>query len=131
MSIDVETGTTLKFERFWKWLREHANCILRAGTDEVWLFDDDDLHWHLEEDAHRSPVVQLMRGKRVLAELVMDVRDVLFVQATPEGQPQNGEQPTLFELVTAGGDENFGAYHFLMAHGFDREVAGHVSGLKH
>lgn len=131
MSINVETGSTLKFDRFWKWLREHPNCILRAGTEEIWLFDQEDLHWHLEEDASRNPVVQLIQGKRVLAEMVMDVREVMFVQATPEGEPTAHEQPTLFELVSDAGEERFGAYHFLVAHGFDQEGQAHAAGLKH
>lgn len=136
MSITVQTGTTLKFDRFWKWLREHPNCILRAGTEEIWLFDQEELHWHLEEDAHRNPVVQLISGKRVFAELVMDVRDVLFVQATHagaglQGELQNGEQATLFEVVTSTEGEGFAPYHFLLAHPFEEAQQTHATGLKH
>lgn len=129
MTISVQTGTTLKFDRFWRWLRDHSNCVLRAGTEEVWLFDSDDVHWHFEEDGQRNPVVQLIRGKRLTAELVMDVRDVLFVQATSE-PGGSGEQATLFEIVAGPGGEQFSAYHFLMAHPFDEEAEAH-GGLKH
>ena len=53
MSLTVQSGATLPFERFWKWLKHHPNCILRAGTSEAWLYDHEDLHWHLEEGAER------------------------------------------------------------------------------
>ena len=129
VGIKVQTGTTLKFDRFWKWLREHPNCILRAGTEEVWLFDHEELHWHLEEDPNRNPVVQLIAGKRVYAELVMEDRDVLFVQATPEGT--GGDQATMFELITGAEGGTFAAYHFLMAHPFEEEQQAHAAGLKH
>lgn len=133
VSIKVQTGTTVKFEQFWAWLRDHANCILRAGTEEVWLFDHEELHWHLDNDANRNPVVQLIQGKRLLAEFVMEARDLLFVQATPEGPATAaGEQPTLFECITSAGGENFAAYHFVLAHPFEEEAQPHgSSGLKH
>ena len=31
MSVTVETGTTVAFDRFWRWLKHHANCIVRAS----------------------------------------------------------------------------------------------------
>lgn len=131
MSLNVPTGTTVKFDRFWRWLREHTNCILRAGTEEVWLFDHDELHWHLEEDANRNPVVQLIQGKRLLAELVLDTRDVAFVQATSEPASAGEQQATVFELVSASGSEQFVAYHFLLAHPFEETAEPHGGGLKH
>ena len=127
MTVQVETGTTLQFDRFWKWLKRHSSCILRAGTQDSYLYDQEDLHWHLEEDEDRVPVVQLLRGKHVLGELVIEARDVLFVQAVPEA---NGEQGQfVFELVGGGGDEPYAVYHFLLAHGFEEE-ATHRPSLK-
>ncbi|PWB68798.1 MAG: hypothetical protein C3F15_15925, partial [Holophagae bacterium] len=67
----VEQNITMPFDEFWSWLLTHPNCILRAGTPDSVLYDDDDLHWHLEEDPDRNPSVQLVRGKHVLAELVL------------------------------------------------------------
>src|SRR5688500_16894877 len=81
LGINVQTGTTLTFDRFWTWLKDHANCILRAGTQDTWMFDSEELHWHFEADARHNPTVQLIQGKKLLAEIVMDVRDVMFVQA--------------------------------------------------
>jgi hypothetical protein len=124
MSLTVQSGATLPFERFWKWLKHHPNCILRAGTGDVWLYDQDDLHWHLEEDPDRNPSVQLVRGKHILAEIVLDVREAVFVQATLEAEVE-GERHFLFDVV--GGEEPL--YHFLLAHGLEDEP--HQGGLKH
>ncbi|MFN0061826.1 MAG: hypothetical protein ACKVPX_04830 [Myxococcaceae bacterium] len=120
---------TLKFDEFWRWLHEHANCILRVGTEDFALFDQDDLHWHLEGDA-RQPVIQLIQGKRLMAELIMDTREVAFVQASPEAS-EPGDQTTLFELVVTGEGERFSSYHFLMAHPQEQSTAAHPPGLRH
>jgi hypothetical protein len=127
MAVTVETGTTLQFDRFWRWLRRHGNCILRAGTPDSYLYDQDDLHWHLDEDEDRVPVVQLVRGKQILGEIVIEVRDVLFVQAVPDAEGEPGH--FVFELVGGGGDEPYAVYHFLLAHGFEEE-ASHRPALK-
>jgi hypothetical protein len=121
MSVTVETGTTIPFERFWKWLRRHADCILRAGTPDCYLYDHEELHWHLDEDEDRTPTIQLLRGKQLLAELVMDVREVLFVQATPDPDGEQGH--FLFELVGGGSDEPYAVFHVVVGHGFDEEGA--------
>lgn len=134
MAINVQTGSTLTFERFWSWLREHANCIVRAGTQDSWFFDQEDFHWHLELDARQTPTVQLLQGKKTLAELVMDVRDVLFVQVTSEGEGE--DQTTLFEVIVGSQDDSFPAYHFLIGHPFEEQGGGgggrgHGGALKH
>ena len=120
-------------EEFWAWLREHANCILRAGSPDVELHDSDDLHWHLEGDS-REPLIELIQGKRILASMFLDTREVAFVQSTPsDGASElNGDRSTLFELVTTGRDGNYSPYHFLMAHPMDADPA-HAPGhsLKH
>jgi hypothetical protein len=125
MSVTVETGTTLPFDKFWRWLRRHPACILRAGTQDAWLYDQDDLHWHLDEDEERVPAIQLMRGKQILGEILIEARDVLFVQALPD--PDGGEGQFLFELVCGPGEPE-PVYHVLLAHGFDEE--GHKPALK-
>jgi hypothetical protein len=129
MSVTVQSGSTLAFDRFWRWLKQHPNCVLRAGTSDVWLYDQEDLHWHLDEDPDRNPTVQLVQGKQLVGEIVLDVRDALFVQATPEGDAADGH--FLFEVVGGGREEPYPVYHFLVAHGLDEE-AGHAGvGLKH
>ncbi|HEY7725986.1 MAG TPA: hypothetical protein VH880_11675 [Anaeromyxobacteraceae bacterium] len=119
MSVQVQAGTTLPFDRFWRWLKHHANCIVRAGTGDTWLHDQEDFHWHLEEDEQRNPSVQLVWGKLLVGEMALDVRDVLFVQATPDPEAEEPGQ-YLFELVGGPGEPEV-VYHFLVAHGFEEE----------
>jgi len=127
MSLSVEPGTTLPFDRFWRWLKQHANCIVRAGNADAWLHDQEAFHWHLEEDEARNPVVQLVWGKLLVAEVVLDVRDARYVQAIPD--PEGEEQGQFLFEVMGGSGEPFAAYHFLMAHGLDEEPGR--PGLKH
>jgi hypothetical protein len=42
--------STFSFETFWQWLMRHPNCILRAGSPDAVLYDDEDLHWHFAAD---------------------------------------------------------------------------------
>ncbi|MGQ0507355.1 MAG: hypothetical protein ACT4TC_18775 [Myxococcaceae bacterium] len=128
MPTDVQTGTGITFERFWRWLQAHRNCILRAGGLDAYLYDQEDLHWHLLEDGQKNPIVQLCRAKQVVAELLMDVRDVLFVQYLPE--PGNDGGQYLFELVGEPQGESITLYQFLIEHGFTDE-GEHTSALKH
>jgi len=134
MSVTVETGTTLSFDRFWRWLKHHANCVVRAGTVDTFLHDQEAFHWHLQEDAERNPIVQLVWGKLLVGEMVLDVRDVLYVEATPDddgGGRGEGEGEYLFELVGGSKEEPYAIYHFVLAHGFEEEGGPHPSGLKH
>ncbi len=137
MTVTVETGVTLEFERFWRWLKRHANCIVRAGTVDTFLHDQEAFHWNLEEDAERNPVVQLVWGKLLVAEMVLDVRDALYVEATPdvpeEGEPpQRGEEGQfVFEVVGGSREEPYAVYHFVTAHGLDEEGVHPAGALKH
>ena len=116
---------TLPFESFWTWLVKHANCILRAGTADALLFDDDDLHWHFAAEGP-SLFVQLIRGKRLLGELILDPERVTFVQGFRE--ERDGE--FAFELISEGETERTAAYFFVMSHGYeDEEATGHGLGV--
>ncbi len=112
----VQTGQTMPLDRFWKWLKDHHNCIVRAGSADTALYDDEDLHWHLSEDPDRNLVVQLGQGKSLHAEMVIEPAPILFVQAIPEGT----EGQFMFELV-AGESEAYSAYYFVLAHGYEDE----------
>jgi hypothetical protein len=129
METEVESGATLTFERFWKWLHAHKTCIIRAGASDTFLYDDEDLHWQLEEDPDRSPVVQLCRGKQILGEVEIDLRDILFVQATPA--PEDNPSYVLFEAIGGPKEEPYALYHFLLAHGFEEEEPVHRNVWKH
>ena len=71
----------------------------------------------------RERVVQLVRGKDLVGEIVLDPRQVLAVQATPmeEGRYR-------FELVGSGSDEAL--YFFVVAHGFE-ENERHSRSVQH
>ncbi len=117
----TDSAPTLSFETFWQWVMQHANCILRAGTRDALLFDDEDLHWHFAADGVLV-FVQVIRGKRLMGELVIDTSRVAYVQALPE-EPE-GEW--LFELVSEGGTELSAEYHFVVSHAFDESaIPGH------
>ena len=61
-------------------------------------------------------MVQVIRGKDLISELVIDPRQVMYV----ESSPQEGDN-VLFELIGGEEGEAFPIYHFLMAHGYDDE----------
>jgi hypothetical protein len=115
MSTQASVAFTLPFGKFWTWLQAHPNCILRAGTPEVVLFDDEDLHWHFSREDDGTLVVQLMRGKRLYGELAVTPADVTYVQA----EPGEGEE---FRFDLLGDAESaVPAYHFVLSHGYDEE----------
>ena len=98
----------------------HPNCILRVGTPEAVLYDDDDLHWLLaSEEIHL--LVQLVRGKRLIGELLIDPEQVAYVQ----GASGDREGEFLFDLIVESPNERLAAYSFVMAHAFEEEVASH------
>ena len=105
---------TMPFEKFWQWLMHHANCIVRAGTPEAMLFDHEDFHWHLAADEEGTIVVQLVRGKALVGELVIFSNEVSYVQC----ETTDGDE-TLFELIVESTANRDMAYHFVMAHGYD------------
>ena len=111
----------MDFETFWSWLVIHPNCILRAGTPEAILYDDDDLHWHFANESEETLVVQVMRGKRFVGELLVQSEQVSYVQGT-EGE-QEGEYA--FELLAENEKGRFAVYFFVLAHGFDEEGTLH------
>ena len=108
--------STYSFEVFWTWLMRHPNCILRAGTAEAALYDDDDFHWHFATES-AVVYVQIIRGKRLLGELGIDTDRVSYVQYA--GEDPEGEH--LFELVVEVDAQNAASHFFVLSHGFDQE----------
>jgi hypothetical protein len=125
MGVTVETGTTMEFDRFWRWLRRHIHCIVRAGTADAYLYDQEDMHWHLDEDEDRTPIVQLLRGKQLVAELVLEVSDLLFVQVMPDPDGEAGQH--VFELIGGEAGAPQPVYHFVLTHGLDESTAHKVT----
>lgn len=126
MSVTVQSGSTMTFERFWAWLKDHPNCILRAGTPDCFLYDHEDFHWSLNVDGQQNYVVELVRGKRLIADLVIESADIQLVQSSPDvEEPQN----VLFEVMSNVDGEQTAVYHFLMSHGVEEPT--HKPEYKH
>jgi hypothetical protein len=115
-SSKTTVAFTLPFAKFWTWLNQHPNCILRAGTPEVVLFDDEDVHWHFSTEEDGTMLVQLIRGKKLLGELAIAPQDVTYVQV----EPGEGEE-VRFDLQGEGDDAGLAPYHFVLSHGYDEE----------
>jgi len=115
----IEHGAaTLSFPAFWTWLQAHPNCILRAGTPEVVLYDDDDLHWHFAVEGDDTRVVQLIRGKTLVGEIVVAPGDITYVQ----GVASEAEDEYMFELISETESDRVAAYHVVLSHGYDAEA---------
>ena len=111
-----DTHGTLPFETFWGWLTRHPNCILRAGTANTVLFDDDDLHWHFAAD-EAGLFVQVIRGKRLLGEMILDTEQIAYVEAF--GEQESGEHG--FEIISEDVSERSVVYFFVLSHGYEEE----------
>lgn len=106
---------TLSFDSFWSWLVTHPNCILRAGTPEAVIYDDDDLHWHFAAEGPETLLVQVIRGKRLIGELLLAPEPVTYVS----GMAGDAEGEYLFELIAETGSDRQALYFFALAHGYD------------
>ncbi len=111
-----QSAQTISFEQFWSWLQTHCNCILRAGTPDVLLFDHEDYHWHLApEDEHLS-LIQLIRGKALVAEMAVLFSEISYVQY------ESGDRDEyMFECIVETSHARDCAYHFVMAHSFEEQ----------
>ena len=128
MPSSTSQTAPLTFERFWRWISEHPNCVVRAGTGEATLFDFDDYHWDFHDEEDGQAVVGLVRGKNLVGELLIEKSQVLFVQSSPDVEaPQAGHW--LFEVIGGNKDEPFGVAWFVVSHGME-STAGHQM-LKH
>lgn len=123
----MESKITMPFDAFWRWLMTHANCILRAGTPESVLYDDDDLHWHFAAEEPSTLLVQVLRGKRLLGELLLDPEQISYVQTLP---PETTDEH-IFELMVENEQDRFAAYFFALVHGMDEEESGFSPGRVH
>jgi hypothetical protein len=124
----TQDATPLTFDQFWRWLLEHRNCMVRAGGGDHMLFDADPLHWEFFDEPDGRAIVQLILGKTLVGELVLERGEVLFVQATADVEnPQSGQW--LFECIGGPRDDSYPLYSFVMSHGME-QVQGHQA-LKH
>jgi len=113
----MDEPQTLPFEEFWGWLVTHPNCILRAGTPEAVLYDDEDLHWHFASEDGRTLLIQLVRGKRLSGELLVEPDQISYVH----GYVGDREGEYVFECLLDSETEPVIAYFFVLVHGFETE----------
>ncbi len=114
----MDPTSTLPFETFWSWLTTHPNCILRAGTPEAVVYDDSDFHWHFATEGGATLLIQVLRGKRLVGELLLDPEQITYVQ----GVPGDREDEYVFELIAESENDRIAAYFFVLAHGFEDET---------
>jgi hypothetical protein len=111
----TDVTPTLPFETFWNWLVSHPNCILRAGCREAVIYDDEDYYWHFAQDSHESWLVQVVRGKRLVGELLIPKDRVAYVQGVVGDQ----EHEFVFELISGDDHDQGSVYFFVMSHGYE------------
>ena len=74
-------------------------------------------------------VVQLIVGKNLVGELVIERSEVLFVQVQPDLEdPQRGA--FIFDCIGGPRDESYTLYHFVMSHSMEGASGQHAM-LKH
>jgi hypothetical protein len=118
----------LTFDVFWRWLQEHRNCVLRIGSNDVMLMDNELLHWDFFDEDDGRAVVQAIVGKSLVGEVIIERSDVLFVQGSLDLESP-GSQAWNFELIGGSKEENFPLFSFLLTHGMEG-ASGHQV-LKH
>ncbi|MEW5249741.1 hypothetical protein [Microbulbifer sp. 2201CG32-9] len=110
---------SLAFTEFWTWLVEHLNCIVRAGTSDSVIYDAEDYHWRLTQEDPRTLLVQVMRGKRPVAEMFVEPEHVSSVSIT---QGERGEFN--FDLLSDVQGQPQVIYYFVLCHGFEQAEQG-------
>jgi hypothetical protein len=106
----------LTFEKFWHWLQGHPNCILSVGTPDAVIYDQEEFHWHFAKEGDTTLLVQVMRGKELVGEILLPAGEVAFV----EGAAKSNEE-FVFECMVQGDEGPVAAYHFTLSHGYDPE----------
>lgn len=127
------TSTTqtapLTFDAFWRWLADHRNCVLRVGAGDAVLFDHELAHWEFFDEPDNRAVVQLIVGKNLMGEIVIERSDVLFVQVQPDVEdPARGA--FVFDCIGGPRNESYPLYHFVLSHNMEGAGGQHAM-LKH
>lgn len=124
MSTQLPQEQTLTYRAFVEWLQEHTNCILAAAWGEATIFDHADLHWELYEEEDRRLVVQSVKGKALIGELVIEGREVHDVTLAPD--PEALQQGHFLAELHADAARSAVLGHFVMSHGMEQAPAkGH------
>ena len=83
------------------------------------LYDDEDFHWHFAAEAGGTLVVQVLRGKRFIGEILVDPEPVSYVQAVPGDH----DDEHTFELIAESEADRVAAYFFVLVHGYESQEA--------
>ena len=124
-SSTLASPGTLSFLDFWRWLTAHPNCILRAGTTDSVLYDQEDFYWHFGSEETGTLLVQVVRGKRMIGEIFVDPEEIDYVESSPGEM----EGEFLFQLVSEVESGPSRLFFFGMVHAYDEagaEGAAHV-----
>ena len=105
----------LSFEELWKYLQYHANCIVSAGTADTVIYDHDDYHWHFAKEG-KDTLVQVIRGKHMVGEMLVAGTHVTFVQGVDK---EGGD--FLYECYVEGSEGPVASYYFTVSHAHEPE----------
>lgn len=130
MNLTPALGASLRYDEFWRWLREHAGCIVEAGTTNATLLDFEDYHWVLAEEEDGRTILQMLRGKNIVGELLIHPADVRVVDGSPDIESGNQGQ-WVFEAMGGPKEDPSVVAYFVMSHGIDEETAGKHKVFKH
>lgn len=109
----------LSFDQFWQWLQGHVNCIISAGTPDSVVYDHEDFHWHLGREGQEGRddfLVQVIRGKNLIGEVLIPAGVVTYVQGEPRG-----EEEYIFDCYVESPEGPLATYYFTLSHGPEEE----------
>jgi len=118
----VADPVVLSFEQFWQWLQGHPNCIISAGTPDTVIYDHDDHHWQLHQEGQEQMLVQVIRGKSLIGEILIPAGSVSYVQGEPHGEAEgDAEGEYIFDCFVDGPQGPVATYYFTLAHEYTPE----------
>ena len=104
----------MSFDQFWSWVQSHPNCILRLGTIDSIVYDHEDHHWRFGVEQKGTAYVQMVRGKRIISEVLINPNEITYVS---HEAGETGEE-YFFDLH----DESHRVlFYFVLSHGTDEE----------
>jgi hypothetical protein len=108
--------TTIPFELFWKYLQAHPNCIVRAGTPDATLYDDEDYHWHFTSEPDGTLIAEVIRGKKLVGDVAIVPTEISYVQVEPDEHDE-----FRFDLIHEAERDRVVTHYFVLSHAYDAE----------
>ncbi len=122
----LQSHRVITFDEFWRWLQGHTSCILSVATPDAVIYDLEELHWQLGIEDGGNLVVQVLRGKSLVGEVVIVPQEIAYVQVEPQG-----EQEHVFDCVTLAEGEPVASYSIAVSHGYSPDKPGKSDSLVH